>query len=196
MSFANQESKRNNISGEEEGYIFKAFLTKFINIVFDDVLPVSVVANMILSQFSIIYSCLNIFIWQVEGRVGMSREAKVEFSKRKRLDPLKLEREDDSLCVISMTHRSGGEALRPTPCGVRLYRNSFTSSNIGCNLNDRAGFSKCNIPKFHTSDFEWTAKILDCPVYTPCMEEFQDPLVYLQKIAPEASKFGRLFYAL
>ncbi|CAH1445471.1 unnamed protein product [Lactuca virosa] len=30
----------------------------------------------------------------------------------------------------------------------------------------------------------------ECPVYSPSKEEFQDPLAFLQKIAPEASKYG------
>ncbi|CAN1173571.1 Lysine-specific demethylase JMJ13 [Linum perenne] len=33
-------------------------------------------------------------------------------------------------------------------------------------------------------------KIPECPVYYPTREEFEDPLVYLQTIAAEASKFG------
>ncbi|KAL5728747.1 hypothetical protein ACHQM5_001793 [Ranunculus cassubicifolius] len=40
-------------------------------------------------------------------------------------------------------------------------------------------------------DLEWIHKIPECPVYTPSKEEFgEDPLLYLQKIAPEASKHG------
>lgn len=122
----------------------------------------------------------------------MSREAKLEFLKRKRLERMKIERENDSTYVSNMMRRSGGDALRPAPCGVRLHSNSFTYSNIGSSSNDKDEFSKHKVAKFDTPDFEWTEKILGCPVYTPSMEEFQDPLVYLQKIAPVASKYGRL----
>ncbi|XP_060206392.1 lysine-specific demethylase JMJ13-like [Lycium barbarum] len=40
------------------------------------------------------------------------------------------------------------------------------------------------------NEFDWTDTIKECPVYRPSKEEFEDPLVYVQKIAPEASKFG------
>ncbi|XP_042055334.1 lysine-specific demethylase JMJ706-like [Salvia splendens] len=126
----------------------------------------------------------------VEGRACMPRESKLEFLKHKRLDQMKIEREDDSPCLTNIMHRSGGEALRPASCGVRMHRNSFMSSNIGSNLNERAEISKRKVEKFDTPDFDWTEKIPECPLYAPSMEEFQDPLVYLQKIAPEASKYG------
>ncbi|KAJ8537019.1 hypothetical protein K7X08_035420 [Anisodus acutangulus] len=40
------------------------------------------------------------------------------------------------------------------------------------------------------NEFDWTDTMKECPVYCPSKEEFEDPLVYVQKIAPEASKFG------
>lgn len=43
-----------------------------------------------------------------------------------------------------------------------------------------------------TSDLEWTEKISECPVYRPSVEEFHDPLTFLQKIARQASKYGKL----
>ncbi|XP_078442490.1 lysine-specific demethylase JMJ706-like isoform X2 [Wolffia australiana] len=39
-------------------------------------------------------------------------------------------------------------------------------------------------------DSEWIGKIPECPVYCPTKDEFEDPLVFLQKISPVASKFG------
>ncbi|XP_024987920.1 lysine-specific demethylase JMJ706-like [Cynara cardunculus var. scolymus] len=41
-----------------------------------------------------------------------------------------------------------------------------------------------------TDDLEWINRITECPVYHPAIEDFEDPLEYLQKIAPEASKYG------
>lgn len=50
--------------------------------------------------------------------------------------------------------------------------------------------SKRKVKKFDFRDLEWTEKISQCPVYRPSKMEFKDPLIYLQKIAPEASKYG------
>ncbi|KAG4389031.1 hypothetical protein GLYMA_09G283600v4 [Glycine max] len=44
--------------------------------------------------------------------------------------------------------------------------------------------------KFDLSDLEWTNMIPECPTYHPSEHEFEHPLVYLQKIAHEASKYG------
>ncbi|TKY67763.1 Lysine-specific demethylase JMJ706 [Spatholobus suberectus] len=44
--------------------------------------------------------------------------------------------------------------------------------------------------KFDLNDLQWTSNIPECPVYHPSGQEFEDPSVYIQKIAPEASKFG------
>ncbi|XAR52082.1 hypothetical protein NMG60_11019976 [Bertholletia excelsa] len=50
--------------------------------------------------------------------------------------------------------------------------------------------SKGKAEKFDRTDSEWTSKMLECLVYRPSKEEFEDPLIYLRKIAPEASKYG------
>ncbi|KAK1425324.1 hypothetical protein QVD17_20675 [Tagetes erecta] len=45
--------------------------------------------------------------------------------------------------------------------------------------------------KSHTNDdLQWINQITECPVYHPSVEDFEDPLLYIQKIAPEASKYG------
>ncbi|CAJ1932976.1 unnamed protein product [Sphenostylis stenocarpa] len=46
------------------------------------------------------------------------------------------------------------------------------------------------LTKYDIADLEWTNRIPECPTYYPSEHEFDHPLVYLQKIAPEASKYG------
>ncbi|KAJ1376380.1 JmjN domain [Sesbania bispinosa] len=46
------------------------------------------------------------------------------------------------------------------------------------------------LSKLDLADQEWINRIPECPVYHPSEQEFEHPLVYLQKIAPEASKYG------
>ncbi|XWS58738.1 hypothetical protein CRYUN_Cryun08bG0060000 [Craigia yunnanensis] len=41
-----------------------------------------------------------------------------------------------------------------------------------------------------SNELEWVDKISECPIFRPSMEEFQDPLAYLQTIAQDASKYG------
>ncbi|KAK2427681.1 lysine-specific demethylase [Trifolium repens] len=113
------------------------------------------------------------------GRVRLSEEARngLEVLKRKRLQRAQSNTATQA-SVANMTNRSGGDALRASaPCGPRLHGNPDV-------------FFKRKVAKFDTSDLEWTDKIPECPVYSPTKEEFEDPLVYLQKIAPEASKYG------
>ncbi|XP_057478687.1 lysine-specific demethylase JMJ13-like isoform X1 [Actinidia eriantha] len=127
----------------------------------------------------------------VEGRVCSSREAKLEFLKLKRLQRMKPEPLTNTTYVSNMITRSGGDALRASAsCGTRFHGNANTFSRSGGASNEKDAFSKRNVAKFDLNDLEWTAKIPECPVYCPSKEEFEDPLVYLQKIAPEASRFG------
>lgn len=116
----------------------------------------------------------------VEGQGCLSKEARngLEFLKRKRLQRMKPEIISETVSVPKVMTRSGGDALRASAsCGVRLHGGA-------------EAFAKRKVDKFDTSDLEWTEKIPECPVYRPTKEEFEDPLVYLQKIAPEASKYG------
>ncbi|KAH0642879.1 hypothetical protein KY289_033853 [Solanum tuberosum] len=127
----------------------------------------------------------------VEGRVCMSREAKLEFLKRKRLQRMKTESLNDLSCVSNMLSRSGGDALRSSAsCGVRIQVNTDSYPGSGASFNGKDIFSKHKVAKFDTSNLDWIDKIPECPVYCPTKEEFEDPLVYLQKLAPEASKYG------
>lgn len=142
-------------------------------------------------QLLILALCL-----QVEGRVCLSKEAKSgsESLKRRRLQPMRSESIPEPVSFTNTMARSGGDALKaPAPCGVRIHggANSVFRSNGASQGKDV--FSKREVDKFETNDLGWTEKIPECPVYYPAKEEFEDPLVYLQKIAPEASKYGNAF---
>ncbi|CAM8877820.1 unnamed protein product [Rhodiola kirilowii] len=88
-------------------------------------------------------------------------------------------------------NRSGGDALEASTsrrfkirCNNDMYPRSFGDSN------KKRLFSACKMDDLKMDDLEWTERIPECPLYWPTKEEFEDPLVYLQKIAPEASKHG------
>ncbi|XP_076922003.1 lysine-specific demethylase JMJ13-like [Bidens hawaiensis] len=113
-----------------------------------------------------------------EGRICFSREAKLEFLKHKRLQRMKAGALNDSANVMNIMSRSSGDSLRGSAsCGVRSFRG-------------HSDVSKPKVEKFDTTHLDWTEKIPECPVYFPSKEEFEDPLAYLQRIAPEASKYG------
>ncbi|GKV05577.1 hypothetical protein SLEP1_g17575 [Rubroshorea leprosula] len=84
--------------------------------------------------------------------------------------------------------RKGKVMKRSDSCGcgkkVRT-RSSFTLIEKGL-----PSSSKRKADKNHLTDVQWVDKIPECPVFYPSAEEFEDPLVYLQQISPEASKFG------
>ncbi|KAJ7943867.1 Lysine-specific demethylase [Quillaja saponaria] len=116
----------------------------------------------------------------VEGRVCLSKEARngLEILKSKRLQRMKSVTAHETVRLNNMMSRSGGDALRASAsCGMRLHGNADV-------------FSKRKVDKFDTGDLDWTEKIPECPVYSPTKEEFEDPLVYLHKITPEASRYG------
>lgn len=118
----------------------------------------------------------------MERRISLSKEARngLEFLKSKRLQRAKLITATET-SVANTMNRSGGDALRASAsCGIRLHGNADV-------------FSKRKVEKFDTSDLEWTEKIPECPTYYPTKEEFEDPLIYLQKIAPEATKYGMIY---
>ncbi|XP_022965288.1 lysine-specific demethylase JMJ706-like isoform X1 [Cucurbita maxima] len=130
----------------------------------------------------------------VEGKNCKSREDRngLALLKLKRLQATNSETANKTSSVKNMMNRSGGDALRvSSTCGVRLLSgNVETFSRSSGMSNERDVFSKRRVDKFEYDDLEWTEKIPECPVYSPSKEEFEDPLVYLQKIAPEASKYG------
>ncbi|KAK5812939.1 hypothetical protein PVK06_028383 [Gossypium arboreum] len=128
---------------------------------------------------------------KVEGRVSLSKEVNgLELLKRKRLQRIKSKTVSRTYCVTNMMARSGRDALRVSASrGMRLQGSaeSFSRSN---GASSEGTFAKHKVDKFDINDLEWTEKIPECPVYFPTKEEFEDPLVYLQKIAPEASRYG------
>ncbi|KAF8032540.1 hypothetical protein BT93_D1444 [Corymbia citriodora subsp. variegata] len=125
----------------------------------------------------------------VEGRVCQSREISnaLEFLKRKRLQRMKTQSVMETDGLLNLMNRSGGDALRASAsCGVRIHGNPTShGASTGKDV-----FLKRKVEKFCMNDLEWTNQIPECPVYYPSKEEFEDPLVYLEKIAPEASRYG------
>ncbi|KAL3837958.1 hypothetical protein ACJIZ3_022549 [Penstemon smallii] len=70
------------------------------------------------------------------------------------------------------------------PKGRRAPRKPKPKNLSKC---DSSGIKSDNYDMDH---FHWMEKMIECPVYHPSKEEFEDPLAYVHKISPEASKFG------
>lgn len=125
----------------------------------------------------------------------MSRKDKLEFLKRKRLQRIKTETLTSTPDVVNMMARSGGDALRASAsCGTRLHSYAEIISGFGVASTEKETLPKHKVAKFDLHNLEWTEKIPICPVYCPSKEEFEDPLVYLQKVAPEASRYGKVSF--
>ncbi|CAH1414037.1 unnamed protein product [Lactuca virosa] len=98
---------------------------------------------------------------------------------------------NETAYVTNLMSRSTGDALRdPASCSVRSFRNPDIYVKSGSGINERETISKQKIDNFDTTDLDWTDSMPECPVYFPSKEEFEDPLAFLQKIAPKASKYG------
>ncbi|KAI3505346.1 hypothetical protein L1887_27444 [Cichorium endivia] len=124
----------------------------------------------------------------VEGRVCFSREDTLKFLKHKRLQRMKANTLNEAPFMSNLMTRSGGDSLRgSSSCRDTLFTNldSYLQPTTATD-----SMSKWKVDKFDSNDLDWTDKIPECPVYFPTKEEFEDPLVYLQKISPEASRFG------
>ncbi|CAH8382808.1 unnamed protein product [Eruca vesicaria subsp. sativa] len=125
---------------------------------------------------------------QAERRNYLSKEVidGFEYLRRKRLQKMK------SGCVSTVA-RSGGDATRPSSasCGMRLR---VTANDTVTRLNGvstgKGVFLKGKVESLGVDDLKWTERVPECPVYRPTKDEFEDPLTYLQKIFPEASKYG------
>ena len=124
----------------------------------------------------------------MEGRACISGEVKsgLEILKRKRLERMKFGVASEAKNVTNMMTRSGGDALKTASCGTT---NSDAFSRISASGKD--AFPKHTVEKFDMSNLDWIDKIPECPVFSPIKEEFEDPLIYLQQIAPIASKYGK-----
>ncbi|KAM7272491.1 hypothetical protein ACFE04_027154 [Oxalis oulophora] len=82
------------------------------------------------------------------------------------------------------------------PEHVLTFYSEYRKKKIGC----RRPFRSTAINRktsaiekgdgYNFSGLEWTEKIPECPVYYPSKKEFANPFSYLQKISPEASKYG------
>ncbi|XP_059434772.1 lysine-specific demethylase JMJ13-like [Corylus avellana] len=99
----------------------------------------------------------------------------------------------ESRMIHKVKHRTNKRTQIPvkdtkafTSCGVKVVtdKNCFSQSTA------KEVSSKYKVDKFDLRDQEWTEKISSCPVYRPSEMEFEDPVIYLQNIAPEASKYG------
>ncbi|KAL0644900.1 hypothetical protein Bca4012_043190 [Brassica carinata] len=129
---------------------------------------------------------------RAERRNYLSKEAidGLEYLKRKRLQKMKSGSVNGTV-GLSTIARSGGDATRPSSasCGMRLrVTASDTVSRVNGASTGKGGFLKEE--RFETDDLKWTERLPECPVYRPTKDEFEDPLTYLQKIFPEASKYG------
>ena len=81
-----------------------------------------------------------------------------------------------------------GVTLKSVSYGARLRRSCDASLREGGSM--RNPFSKHRVKKFDLSSLDWIDEIPDCPVFSPSTQEFEDPMVYLSKIAPVAAKYG------
>uniref|UniRef100_A0A804PLC2 Lysine-specific demethylase REF6 n=1 Tax=Zea mays TaxID=4577 RepID=A0A804PLC2_MAIZE len=81
-----------------------------------------------------------------------------------------------------------GVSLKSVSYGARLRRSCDASLREAGSMRDP--FLKHRVKKFDLSSLDWIDEIPDCPVFSPSTQEFEDPLVYLSKIAPVAAKYG------
>ncbi|KAF8750238.1 hypothetical protein HU200_012493 [Digitaria exilis] len=81
-----------------------------------------------------------------------------------------------------------GVPLKSMSCGAKLRRSSDASMRERGSMRDP--FLKHRVKKFDLSNLDWIDEIPDCPVFSPSTQEFEDPMVYLSKIAPVAAKYG------
>lgn len=128
----------------------------------------------------------------VKGRLRLNGEDKtgLEVIGRKKI-PKKSETLHGTDINTYTMARSGGDALRIRESRrVLFFERGEKFSQCKETSEVRADFTKCKVDKFDTCKSCWVDNIPLCPVFSPTKEEFEDPLTYIQSIAPVASKYG------
>lgn len=73
----------------------------------------------------------------------------------------------------------------------RLNSSSSATEGLTIDMNEQQ-----ETDNLSSHEVDWVKKMQMCPQYNPSEAEFEDPFAYLQKIAPEASKYGTFNYHL
>ncbi|KAJ4802756.1 Transcription factor jumonji (jmj) family protein / zinc finger (C5HC2 type) family protein [Rhynchospora pubera] len=123
----------------------------------------------------------------VEGRTQLPPEVRngLETLKQRLLKKMQFSH------GMEVTTRSSGDALRSAPaCGARIQGSCSNAIFNGAGNNAKDAFLKHKVVKFEMEDLDWLEKIPECPVFHPTKEEFENPLEYLQKIAPVGATYG------
>mgnify|MGYP002775694939 FL=1 len=94
----------------------------------------------------------------------------------------------ENICISSA--RSGGDALRQRDSRKAVWQRDDKTSNLQDMWSAKDGALNMKIDRHGAGQTDWIDDIETCPVYYPTKEEFRDPLDYIQKIAPTASKYG------
>eukprot|EP01018_Ginkgo_biloba_P005427 Gb_21111 [translate_table: standard] len=138
------------------------------------------------------FNCLLKYAANVKGRLRLNGEDKsgLEVFSRKKLLQKSETLNGTDLSAVTMA-RSGGDALRiPEARRVLLHGRGEKFARTKETSDAKVDGAKCKVDKFGTSESGWIENIPSCPVFSPTKEEFEDPLTYIQKIAPNASKYG------
>uniref|UniRef100_A0A7N1A3H3 Lysine-specific demethylase JMJ706-like n=1 Tax=Kalanchoe fedtschenkoi TaxID=63787 RepID=A0A7N1A3H3_KALFE len=120
----------------------------------------------------------------VEAKICVSGDVKnnLDYLNQKSVQQVKLE-SDHEAGFTSMMSRSGVDPLSS------ISDKDIHSQTSGVS-NKKKLSSTSKMHDFKKDHIQWTERIPECPVYCPTKEDFEDPLIFLQKIATEASKYG------
>lgn len=129
----------------------------------------------------------------MEGRVCLSREVKnaLNILKQKRINKSKMDVKQGGDSGVRMM-RNAAHALKVSASGaIDLQSSANGFSHTSSALSETDALAKHKTGK-SGSNLEWIDRIPECPIFYPTKEEFEDPLIYLQQIAPVASEYGKL----